>query len=145
MDETQATIQEKAATLAILDLKKKELEEQTEAIKLQIKEVQTELLPLMRGADVQKFTTSRGTFYISTTERPRVVDSEKAFEFFRGLDCGHIIKETIHGQTLLSTYCELREAGKIDLFSAQAVGLEVHVDERVKITHSKTPKGDSND
>lgn len=133
LTELQNTIKQLSNHLALEKAEKRDLEKKLKDINKKIDETSDQLRKMMEAQDMQNFTTSRGTFYINRQTRARVIDTALAFPFLRSSGLGSLIKETVNASSLSSAVKEMVESGALDLSQTQNLGVEVCVDETVKI------------
>ena len=92
-----------------------------------------EFIQYCKANDVDGIKAHGKNIYYSTTPRSRVVDTDKAFQYFRDNNLGHIIKESIHNKTLNSVVKELLNSGQLDTALTENVGLSVFEQEVINI------------
>jgi len=133
ISEAQTNLKRMSTRLAALMDTRDQLTETLKSLNKEIKEASEQLVALMKAEDVQNFKTPRGTFYVNTATRARVIDPDKAFAWLREIGCDGLIKETVHAASLSSTIKELAAEGKVLLTDLENVGISVYIDESARI------------
>lgn len=123
--------------LAELKKQREELEPRVNSIKSEMKTLGEEYIKYCKENNVKGVRVDDRHVGFSTRYRSNLIDNDKAFEYFRMSGKGHIIKESIHSETLTSTVNELVKNGDLDIASAFEVGINIYPQEVISITKSK--------
>lgn len=135
--EIQDTLVQLASQLVELKLQKGKLEAEVETIKGKIKVLGDEFIQYSKNHDISGIKVNGMLVSFMTTPRTSIENTEAAFEYFRSINMGHLIKESIHYQTLNTTVKDLIENDQLDPEEAPAMGLKIYDQEVVRIARTK--------
>ena len=133
MNDGMDTLTGIAKKLVELHDERKEHEDIAAQLQKEYNALSEDFLRYVKNHDVDSITVDGRCVHYTTETRPKIMDQEKCFAFFREHDCGSIIKETIHSGTLGKTLKELVAAGVADLTNLEDTGLSVYVQEVVRV------------
>jgi len=122
-----------AARLAELKELREELEGKLEPIKEEAKKLGEEYINYCLENNVDGVKVNGRNVYFTTKNRASMIDDERVFGYFREHGLGHLIRESIHNATFNSTVKDLIEAGKLDIPTAESVGISIYPQRVVNI------------